>query len=110
MKKMIVILTGMVFLFGLTLSAGYGQYKQEKQRPDAPIPPQKTIHLDKTGDKATDKTGQKAPEAAQPAPPAAESKAAVSAPPATESKAAAKSTKKSKKAKKSKKPAKNTQN
>jgi hypothetical protein len=113
MKKIIVVLTGMVFLFGMSLSASYGQYKKEKHAPDAPIPPQKTIHLEKTDDKATKtmqkdidtlKTGQSAP-AAQAAPPAPESKAAVTAAPpapAADTQAAGKDKKKAKKSKKDK--------
>lgn len=117
MRKIIVVLTGMAFLLGLTLSAGYAQYgpgKQEKTRGDHPIPSQDTIHLEKTTDKETKqmqkdintlKTGPQAP-AAQGAPPAPESKGAVTAAPpagAADTKAAAKDKKKTKKSKKSKK-------
>lgn len=111
MKKIIGVLTGTVFLLGLTLSAGLAQYgpgKQEKRMGDHPIPSQDTIHLEKTTDKQTKqmqkdldalKTGQKAPAAP-------ETKAAVTtAPPApaADTKDAAKDKKKTKKSKKTKK-------
>jgi hypothetical protein len=113
MRKFVTVLTGTVFLLGLTLSAGYGQYKDEKKKPGG-IPSQDTIHLEKTTDKETKqmqkdintlKTGPQAP-AAQGAPPAPESKGAVTAAPpapAADTKAAAKDKKKTKKSKKSKK-------
>lgn len=114
MRKTIVVLTGLVFLLGLTWSGGYAQYgpdKQEKRRGDHPIPSQDTIHLEKTTDKSTKqmqkdintlKTGQPAP-AAQAASPAPESKAAVTAAPPAPAAAASASTKDTKKAKKDKK-------
>ncbi|MBI5582886.1 MAG: hypothetical protein HY892_03590 [Deltaproteobacteria bacterium] len=113
MKKFIVLLTGMAFLLGLTLTAGFAQYgpgKQEKSRGDQPIPSQDTIHLEKTTDKSTKqmqkdidaiKTGTKAP-AAQAAPPAPETKAAVTAAPAADTQPASKDKKKAKKSKKAK--------
>jgi hypothetical protein len=113
MRKFVMVVTGLVFLLSLTLSAGFGQYKEEKKKPQG-IPSQDTIHLEKTSDKETKqmqkdintlKTGQQAP-AAQGAPPAPESKGAVTAaPPApsSDTKAAAKDKKKTKKSKKSKK-------
>ena len=118
MKKILMVFTGTLFLFGLTLSAGYGQYKKEKQNPTNPIPSQDTIHLEKTDDKKIKemqkeidslKSQQKAPAAAQTAPPTAETKAAVTAP-AKETAPAAADTKKAKKTKKDKKDKKNKTN
>jgi hypothetical protein len=115
MKKMIGLLVGGVFLFGLTLSSGFGQYKKEKESPLNPIPPQNTIHLEKTDDKKLKemqkeidmlKSQQKAPAAAQTAaPPAAAVTAAPPAAPAAaaDTKAPSKDKKKTKKSKKEKK-------
>jgi hypothetical protein len=98
MKKIVIFLTGVVFVLGVMLPVSYAQYKQEKNAPMGGIPKQNTLHIgvDKK-DAAAAKTEQKAPAAP-------EQKAVTSEPPApADTKAPAKDTKKSKKGKKTKK-------
>ena len=107
MKKIVILLTGVVFFLGVSLPVSHAQYKKEKKDPLAPIPKQNTLHLEKTDDKVT-KEMQKdiktlKGETKDPATP--EQKAVTATPPApADTKAqAAQPTKKDKKAKKSKK-------
>ena len=99
MRKIVILLTGVVFILGVMLPLSYAQPKQEKTSPLGGIPKQNTTHIgvDKK-DAAAAKTEQKAPAAP-------EQKAVTSDPPApADTKAqAAQPTKKDKKAKKSKK-------
>ena len=107
MRKILVLLTGVVFILGVMLPVSYAQLKQEKQLPTGPIPKQKTIHLKETDDATTKKMQEdiKALKGEQKAPAAPEQKAVTAEPPApADTKAqAAQPTKKDKKAKKSKK-------
>ena len=102
MRKIVVLLTGMVFVLGVMVPMSYAQYKQEKNAPMGGIPKQSTIHLgvDKKDNKdaAAAKTEQKAPAAP-------DQKAVTAGQPApADTKApAAQPTKKDKKAKKTKK-------
>lgn len=91
MRKIVMLLTGLVFIVGVMLPMSYAQPKQEKQSPTGPIPKQNTIHI---GVEGKDKKDAAAPE-----------QKAMTAEPAApgDTKAPAKDTKKSKKGKKSKK-------
>jgi hypothetical protein len=103
MRKIVILLTGMVFILGVLLPLSYAQYKQEKNAPTGGIPKQNTIHIgvDKKDNKdaAAAKTEQKAPAAPEQKAVTAESPA-----PADTKAQAAQPPKKDKKAKKSKKP------
>jgi hypothetical protein len=89
MKKIVILLTGVVFILGVMLPLSYAQPKQEKQSPMGGIPKQNTTHI------GVDKKDAAAPE----------QKAVTAEPPApADTKApATQQTKKDKKAKKSKK-------
>ena len=107
MRKIVILLTGMVFILGVLLPVSYAQYKQEKNAPMGGIPKQNTIHLEKTDDKVT-KEMQKDIQMLKgetKAPAAPEQKAVTASPPApADTKAQATTpTKKDKKAKKTKK-------
>ena len=114
MKKIVILLTGMVFILGVMLPVSYAQYKKEKKMPLAPIPKQNTIHLEKTDDKATKEMQKdiKTLKGEAKAPAAPEQKAVTATPPApADTKAqATKPTKKDKKAKKTKKTKKDPKN
>jgi hypothetical protein len=102
MKKIVVLLTGMVFIFGAMVPISYAQLKKERQAPDNPVPKQNTVHI---GVDKKDKKDAPAAASEQKSPAAPEQKAVTSEPPApADTKAqSAQSAKKDKKAKKSKK-------
>ncbi len=106
MRKIAILLTGVVFILGVLLPVSYAQLKQEKQSPTGPIPKQNTIHLKETDDKTTKEMQKdiKALKGEEKAPATPEQKAMTAGPPApADTKAPAKDTKKSKKDKKTKK-------
>jgi hypothetical protein len=115
MKKFIMLLAGTMFVLGATLCPANNLIpKQEKDATIGGIPKQRTIHLEKTDDKATKEMQKdiKALKGETKAPAAPEEKAVTAAPPApADTKAqAAQPTKKDKKAaKKSKKTKKDPQ-
>ena len=104
MRKIVILLTGMVFISGVLLPVSYAQYKQEKNAPMGGIPKQNTIHLEKTDDKVT-KEMQKDIKAIKGEPATPEKNAVTATPPApADTKTQAdQPTKKDKHAKKSKK-------
>ena len=83
MKKVVILLTGVVFVLGVMLPVSYAQYKKEKNDPLAPIPSQNTIHLEKTDDKATKDMQKdiKTLKGEAPTPAAPEKKAVTATPP-----------------------------
>jgi hypothetical protein len=102
MRKIVVLLTGVVFILGVMVPLSYAQLDKEKKAPLSPIPKQDTLHIGvdkkdkkdaptaKTDPKSTAAPDQKAVAADQPGP--ADTKAQDT-----------KQTKKTKKGKKTKK-------
>ena len=114
MKKFIMLLAGTMFVLGATLCQANNMPKQEKDAVLDGIPKQRTIHLEKTDDKATKEMQKdiKSLKGEEKAPATPEQKAVTEAPPApADTKAqATQPTKKDKKAaKKSKKSKKDPQ-
>jgi hypothetical protein len=102
MRKIVVLLTGMVFVLGVMVPMSYGQYKVEKNAPMSGIPKQETVHI---GVEPKDKKGGAAAKTEQKAPAAPDQKAVTAGQPApADTKAQdTKKTNKSKKGKKTKK-------
>jgi len=98
MRKIVILLTGMVFILGVMVPMSHAQLKKEKQSPLNPIPKQDTVHIgvDKK-DAPAAKTDQKAPAA-----PDQKAVAADQPAPADTKAQANKKTKKTKKSKKTK--------
>jgi hypothetical protein len=101
MRKIVILLTGMVFFLGVIVPMSYAQLKKEKQSTLNPIPKQDTVHI---GVEKKDKKDAPAAKTDQKAPAAPDQKAvAADQSPPTDTKAQAnKKTKKTKKSKKTK--------
>jgi hypothetical protein len=99
MRRIVVLLTGMVFILGAMVPMSYAQLKKEKQLPLNTIPKQDTVHI---GVDKKDKKDAPAAATEQKAPAAPEQKAVTADQPAPADKKA-QDTKKTKKTKKSKK-------
>lgn len=84
MKKFIMLLAGTMFVLGATLGQANNMPKQEKDAVLDGIPKQRTIHLEKTDDKATKEMQKdiKGLKGETKAPAAPEQKAVTAAPPA----------------------------
>jgi hypothetical protein len=102
MRKIVVLLTGVVFILGVMVPLSYAQLDKEKKSPLNPIPKQDTVHI---GVDKKDKKDAPAAKTDPKTPAAPDQKAVVADQPASaDTKTQApKQTKKSKKSKKTKK-------
>jgi hypothetical protein len=99
MRRIVVLLTGMVFILGVMVPMSFAQLKKERQAPLNPVPKQDTVHI---GVDKKDKKDAPAAATEQKAPAAPEQKAVTADQPAPAN-TKAQDTKKTKKTKKSKK-------